>query len=296
MPLLEQACGIGVDVSREEIYEAVCKVIEEHREELLSERYSYPIHKLLYSFKQGRMKWADGKTVKSIFDEEIKSLLGEKTERDKVVSFPLSLKDSSQEVEVLFRSRRVHRSVTLSFPFSPAATWNPPKTPPKTSPLTASAPTACSAVAFPPSRTVISTSATRRVSSSTSTAPSPAPRRNAPPSLPSRPGETLLRFDDTNPETEQSEFIAGIQEDVAWLGWRPSRVTFSSDYFERLFGCALQLIRQGNAYVDHQTPAEIRQSREVAMKLSKGIDVGGGNRGDFRRRESSGVTVAKSQH
>ena len=91
MPLLEQACGIGINVNKEEIYEAVCKVIEEHREELLRERYGYPIHKLLYSFKQGRMKWADGKTVKSIFDEEIKSLLGEKTERDKVVHYsPLS--------------------------------------------------------------------------------------------------------------------------------------------------------------------------------------------------------------
>ena len=91
MPLLEQACGIGINVNREEIYEAVCKVIEEHREELLRERYGYPIHKLLYSFKQGRMKWADGKTVKSVFDEEIKSLLGEKTECDKVVRYsPLS--------------------------------------------------------------------------------------------------------------------------------------------------------------------------------------------------------------
>ena len=78
-------------MNSEEICEAVQKVIEEHREELLSERYAYPIHKLLYSFKQGRMKWADGKTVKSIFDEEIHSLLGEKTERDKVIPFsPLS--------------------------------------------------------------------------------------------------------------------------------------------------------------------------------------------------------------
>ena len=64
------------------------------------------------------------------------------------------------------------------------------------------------------------------------------------------------------------------------------------DYFDRLFSCAVQLISRGKAYVDHQTPAEIRRSREVAMRLSKGLDVGGGNRGDFGRRGSAGVAVA----
>lgn len=122
--------------------------------------------------------------------------------------------------------------------------------------------------------------------------PSPAPERSSLPPSSRSSGETLLRFDDTNPETEQPEFIAGILEDVAWLGWRPARVTFSSDYFDRLFSCAVQLISRGKAYVDHQTPAEIRRSREVAMRLSKGLDVGGGNRGNFGRRGSAGIAVA----
>ena len=68
----------------------------------------------------------------------------------------------------------------------------------------------------------------------------------------SRKGSTLLRFDDTNPQTEKLEFIENILEDVRWLGWNPSKVTYGSDYFDELYECALKLIRKGKAYVDHQ--------------------------------------------
>jgi glutaminyl-tRNA synthetase len=71
-----------------------------------------------------------------------------------------------------------------------------------------------------------------------------------------------LRFDDTNPVTEDTEYVDSIQEDVRWLGfdWE-DRLFYASDYFERLYDCAVQLIRDGKAYVDSLTPDEIREYR-----------------------------------
>jgi glutaminyl-tRNA synthetase len=75
-------------------------------------------------------------------------------------------------------------------------------------------------------------------------------------------GQCNLRFDDTNPSTEDVEYVEAIQRDIRWLGfdWE-DRLYFASDYFERMYACAVQLIRDGKAYVDSQTPAQIRDKR-----------------------------------
>ncbi len=71
-----------------------------------------------------------------------------------------------------------------------------------------------------------------------------------------------LRFDDTNPTKEDVEYVESIQQDVRWLGfdWGDHRY-FASDYFEQLYGFAVQLIRKGLAYVDDQSADEIRATR-----------------------------------
>ncbi|MFT3924840.1 MAG: glutamine--tRNA ligase/YqeY domain fusion protein [Myxococcales bacterium] len=75
-------------------------------------------------------------------------------------------------------------------------------------------------------------------------------------------GKCNLRFDDTNPTKEETEFVESIQNDVRWLGydWQ-DRLYFASDYFERLYECAVDLIRRGLAYVDSQSLEEIRKNR-----------------------------------
>lgn len=75
-------------------------------------------------------------------------------------------------------------------------------------------------------------------------------------------GKFNLRFDDTNPESEETEFVDAIREDVRWLGadWE-SREFFASDYFEQLYEFALQLIRDGKAYVCDLTAEETREYR-----------------------------------
>lgn len=75
-------------------------------------------------------------------------------------------------------------------------------------------------------------------------------------------GACNLRFDDTNPVTEDVEYVRSIQEDVQWLGFTwDDRLFYASDYFERLYQCAVQLIQDGKAYVDSLTADEIREYR-----------------------------------
>ena len=71
-----------------------------------------------------------------------------------------------------------------------------------------------------------------------------------------------LRFDDTNPSTEQQEFVDQIILDIEWLGYSISnRTMFASDYFEQMYKYALQLIKQGLAYVDDQSASDVRKTR-----------------------------------
>jgi glutaminyl-tRNA synthetase len=75
-------------------------------------------------------------------------------------------------------------------------------------------------------------------------------------------GQCNLRFDDTNPTKEDVEYVDSIKRDVRWLGfdWQ-DREFYASDYFERLYACAVRLIRDGKAYVDSLSADEIRQHR-----------------------------------
>ena len=74
-------------------------------------------------------------------------------------------------------------------------------------------------------------------------------------------GRCFLRFDDTNPAKEDVEYVEAIKRDVEWLGFEWDGLTHASDYFERLHAFAVELIRQGKAYVDSQTAEEIRRLR-----------------------------------
>ena len=70
-------------------------------------------------------------------------------------------------------------------------------------------------------------------------------------------GYTNLRFDDTNPATEETEYVESIKEDVRWLGYEWKNEHFASDYFEQLYEFAVKLIKKVFAYVDDSTSEEI---------------------------------------
>jgi len=70
-----------------------------------------------------------------------------------------------------------------------------------------------------------------------------------------------LRYDDTNPEAETTEFFAKILENVEWLGHKPYKITYSSDYFDALYNFAIILIKKGLAYVCHLTATQVAENR-----------------------------------
>lgn len=84
------------------------------------------------------------------------------------------------------------------------------------------------------------------------------------------PGYTNLRFDDTNPATEETAYVESIKEDVRWLGFTWKNERYASDYFDQLYAFAVQLIEKGLAYVDDSTPEEI--ARQKGTPTSPGTD------------------------
>lgn len=79
-------------------------------------------------------------------------------------------------------------------------------------------------------------------------------------------GECNLRFDDTNPAKEETEYVESIMNDVQWLGFKWAKLCHASDYFEQMFKWAIDLIKTGKAYVDDQSPEEIRLTRGTLTK------------------------------
>lgn len=89
-------------------------------------------------------------------------------------------------------------------------------------------------------------------------------------------GKTNLRFDDTNPLTEETEYVENIKNDVRWLGFEWANELYASDYFDQLYEFAVNLINKGLAYVDDSTSEEIAQQKGTPTQ--PGID------GPFRNR------------
>ena len=82
-------------------------------------------------------------------------------------------------------------------------------------------------------------------------------------------GELILRFDDTNPAKEETEFVEAIEDDARWLGIEWVKVTYASDYFDELYEWAKKLVMMGKAYVDDQTPEEVSANRGTLTEPGK---------------------------
>lgn len=82
-------------------------------------------------------------------------------------------------------------------------------------------------------------------------------------------GELVLRFDDTNPVKEETEFVEAIEDDARWLGIQWVKVTFASDYFDLLYDWAVKLVKLGKAYVDDQSPEQVSANRGTLTEPGK---------------------------
>ena len=82
-------------------------------------------------------------------------------------------------------------------------------------------------------------------------------------------GKTNLRFDDTNPETEETEYVESIKEDIKWLGFEWANEFYASDYFGKLYEFAVKLIKKGLAYVDDSSAEEIAKMKGTPTEPGK---------------------------
>jgi glutaminyl-tRNA synthetase len=82
-------------------------------------------------------------------------------------------------------------------------------------------------------------------------------------------GQTNLRFDDTNPVTEDTEYVESIQRDIQWLGFQWANLFYASDYFDQMFAFAVTLIKKGLAYVDDSTAEEIASMKGTPTEPGK---------------------------
>lgn len=83
-------------------------------------------------------------------------------------------------------------------------------------------------------------------------------------------GECFLRFDDTNPIKEDTEYVDSIQHDIKWLGFEWKKLCYTSDYFQQLYDLAIRFIKEGKAYVDEQSAEEIAQQK--GTPTTPGVD------------------------
>ncbi|CAI0552929.1 unnamed protein product [Linum tenue] len=238
----EEACGVGIEVSVEDIEKTVSEIFELNKESILAMRYRTNVGDIFANIRK-RLPWADPKIVKQLVDAKLYELLGERTAADnEKPTKQKKEKPAKVEVhtEIFFSDRPVlrccnskemldkHLMVTGGKVYS--------RFPPEPNGYLHIGHAKAMFVSFGLAR--------------------------------ERDGCCYLRFDDTNPEAEKKEYIDHIQEIVSWLGWKPFKITYTSDYFQELYELAVELIRRGHAYVDHQTAEEIKEYREKKKNKS----------------------------
>ncbi|KAL5828258.1 hypothetical protein ACOSQ4_020055 [Xanthoceras sorbifolium] len=268
----EEACGVGVEVSTEDIERTVNEVFEENKNSILELRYRTNVGDLFANVRK-RLPWADPKIVKQLVDAKMYELLGEKTAADnEKPSKKKEKKDKPAKVEekkiaddapaqpseedlnpyLIFPRPEDNIQVHTEVPFSDGSVLrccNTKEMLEKHLKVTGGK----VFTRFPPEPNgYLHIGHAKAMFVDFGLAKE-------------RGGCCYLRYDDTNPEAEKKEYIDHIEEIVQWMGWEPFKITYTSDYFQDLYELAVELIRRGHAYVDHQTPEEIKEYREKKM-------------------------------
>lgn len=269
----EEACGVGVEVSAEEIEKTVNEIFEENKARILDQRYRTNVGEL-FAHVRKRQPWADPKIVKQLIDSKLLALLGERTAAD-------NEKPSKKNKENKEKPAKVEEKVVTvdaapqptEEELNPFSIFPPPQENFKVH----------TEVFFSDGNVLRACNKKEILENHLNMTGGKVFTRFPPEPngylhighakamfvnfglAEERAGCCYLRYDDTNPEAEKKEYIDHIEEIVKWLGWKPFKITYSSDYFDDLYKLAVELIKRGRAYVDHQTPDEIKEYREKKM-------------------------------
>lgn len=254
-----ETCGVGVVITREEIVQVVMETLDENRKELMEKRYRFNVGKLMASVKS-KLKWGDGKVIKEVIDEQVASILGPRTVEDDAKP-QKGAKKSSAKVEkslVELESASGDEGKTSVQLVGEALKFHKPGenyltdgyvVTPKTMNLLEEHLKETGGMVitrFPPEPNgILHIGHAKAINFNFGYAKAHG-------------GITYLRYDDTNPEKEEKRFILGIQDMVKWLGHKPYKITYASDYFPELYDFAVELIKRNSAYVCHQQYDELK--------------------------------------
>ncbi|XP_049818642.1 probable glutamine--tRNA ligase [Aethina tumida] len=259
----EKFCGVGVVVTPEQIEKTVEKVILEIKNELIEKRYRYNTGPLMQKVRT-LLPWADGKAVKNEFDIQVLDILGPKTEEDLAPPPKVDKKQKSKvekpksdDKKTASEASVVNNALTILDVMKKINFHQPGEN-------------------FKTDGYVVTENTERLIKEHLKITGGKV-RTRFPPEpngilhighakaininfgyAAANNGICFLRYDDTNPEKEEEKFFTGIKDIVTWLGYKPYKITHSSDYFDQLYEWAVQLIKEGHAYVCHQTADEMK--------------------------------------
>lgn len=253
---MNENSGVGIEITEDQVRNYVIQYIQENKEKILKERYKLVpgIFADVKNLKE--LKWADPRSFKPIIDQEILKLLGPKDERDLIKK-----KTKNNEKKKTNSAKKSSDTSTASGPkrtmFNEGflgdlhKVGENPQAYPELMKKHLEVTGGRVRTRFPPEPNGylhIGHSKAIMVNFGY------AKYHN---------GTCYLRFDDTNPEKEAPEYFESIKRMVSWLGFKPWKITYSSDYFDELYGLAEVLIKNGKGYVCHCSAEEIKRGRGI---------------------------------
>ncbi|CAB3228334.1 unnamed protein product [Arctia plantaginis] len=253
----EKASGVGVVVTPEQVEQAVELHMAQYKAELLEKRYRFNSGTIMQAVRAD-LPWADGKAIRNEVDIQILDLLGPKTEADlapppKVDKKPKVLKpaENPERIDDIGGASSISE-LMKKLPFhAPGENFKADGyvVNPDTKRLLAEHLKITGGkvrTRFPPEPNgILHIGHAKAININFGYAAA-------------HDGVCFLRYDDTNPEKEEEKFFTGIKDMVEWLGYKPFKITHSSDYFDQLYKWAVELIHKDLAYVCHQRSEEIK--------------------------------------
>ncbi|GMM56086.1 glutamine--tRNA ligase [Maudiozyma humilis] len=248
--------GVGIEVTDVEVRAAVVKYIEDKKEVVLRDRYSL-VPGIFADIKaMPELKWAEPRLFKPIIDEEILKVLGPKDERDlvkkKTKKPAKQAKNAKGGDAAAAASNEPKRSMfTEGFLGDLHKVGENPQAYPELMVEHLKATGGKVRTRFPPEPNgYLHIGHSKAIMVNFGFAKH-------------WDGNCYLRFDDTNPEAEAPEYFESIKRMVAWLGFAPWKITYSSDYFDQLYELAETLIKNDRGYVCHCTALEVKNCRGI---------------------------------
>lgn len=249
----EQCAGVGLVITAAQVAKVVGEKIQHYRDELLEKRYRFNVGILIVEAKK-ELRFADGKMVKTEVDSQIATLLGPKTEADLMRPKKEAKPPSAKEKPVVEMEEECKDIIEMLKKITFHSVGENFKTDgytitPTTMELLAEHTKAVNGkvrTRFPPEPNgILHIGHAKAININFGYAQA-------------HNGHCILRYDDTNPEKEEERFVHGIRDMVEWLGYQPLAITHSSDYFDRLYEFAVQLIKLDLAYVCQMRPEELK--------------------------------------